>query len=83
MSRGSRAISALRRRRAQAAHWSAASARSSVTPKKNRNAVTVLLIVGGRTWVAFKCNWKRRKSSAVAVSGDRPRKLAKVLTARM
>jgi hypothetical protein len=57
--------------------------RSTVTLKKNRSAVTVPLMVGGRTPVLVKCSWKSRRSSAVAVSGDRPRKTVRFLTARM
>ena len=51
----------------------AASARPSVTVKKNRNAETVELIIAAPARFSVKCNWKRRRSSLVAVSGDRPR----------
>jgi hypothetical protein len=51
--------------------------------KKNRSAATMLFMVG--TGIApSRCSiWKRRKSSAVAVSGGRPRKVAKRPTSRM
>ena len=54
-----------------------------VTLKKNRSAVTVALMVGGRTPVSLMCSWKARRSSAVAVSGARPRKIVRFSTARM
>ena len=61
-----------------------ATARSSVTVKKKRSAVTVKLMLGGRTRFRVRCNWKSRKSSAVAVfAGDRPRKIVRFLTARL
>jgi len=56
------------------------SGRSSVTVKKKRNPATEPLMVGGRTPVSVWCNWKRRRSSGIAVSGERPRKAVKVLT---
>src|SRR5258707_10889052 len=37
----------------------------------------------GRTPVPVRCSWNERSSSGVAVSGDRPRKAASLLTARM
>ena len=58
-----------------------ASARSSVTVKRKRSAVTVKLIVGAPTRLSVRCNWKSRKSSAVAVSGDRQED-REILTAR-
>src|SRR6202171_1892747 len=39
-------------------------------------------MVGGRTPVPVRCSWNERSSSGVAVSGDRPRKAASLLTAR-
>ena len=35
--------------------------------------------VGGCTPLSVRCTWKRRTSSAVAVSGERPRKLGEAL----
>ena len=49
----------------------AASARPSVTVKKNRNAETVELIIGAPARFSVKCDWKRRRFSLVAVSGHR------------
>jgi hypothetical protein len=60
----------------------AKSGRSSVTVKKKRRAETALLTLGGCTPVCVWCNWKRRRSSAVAVSGDRPMKAANERTCR-
>jgi hypothetical protein len=54
----------------------ARSGRSSVTVKKKRSAETELLMLGGCMPLWVWCSWKRRRSSAVAVSGDRPRKPA-------
>src|ERR1700675_1061821 len=59
------------------------SGRSSVTLKKNRSAVTVALMLCGCKPVSVRCSWNARSSSGVAVSGERPRKLASFLTARM
>jgi TolB-like protein len=70
--RGSRTIVSRRAR----------SGRSSVTLKKKRRAATVLLMLGGCMPVCVWCSWKRRKSSAVAVSGDRPMKAANARTLR-
>jgi hypothetical protein len=51
--------------------------------KKNRSAETMLFIVGTGT-PASRCSiWKRRRSSAVAVSGERPTNVAKRPTSRM
>ena len=61
----------------------ASSGWSRVTVKKNRNAATALFIEGGRTPVSAWCSWKRRRSSAVAVSGERPRKAVNVRTWRI
>jgi hypothetical protein len=59
------------------------SGRSIVCVKKNRNAETMLLIVGVGT-PASRCSiWNRRTSSAVAVSGERRRNVAKRPTSRM
>src|SRR5215831_16420246 len=49
----------------------ARSGRSSVTVKKKRRAETALLMLGGCMPLCVWCSWKRRSSSAVAVSGDR------------
>ncbi len=50
--------------------------------KKNRSAVTVALMVGGCTPVSVRYSWNARSSSGVALSGERPRKVASLLTAR-
>jgi hypothetical protein len=51
--------------------------------KKKRKAATALLMLGGRAPVcAWRC-WNRRRSSAVAVSGDRLIKAANARTLRM
>ena len=55
----------------------------SVTVKKKRRAETALLTLGGCMPACVWCSWKRRKSSAVAVSGERPMKAANILTFRM
>jgi hypothetical protein len=60
----------------------ARSGRSSVTAKKKRSAATALLMLGGCTPVCVWCSWKQRRSSAVAVSGDRPMKAANARTFR-
>ena len=60
----------------------ARSGRSSVTVKKKRRAETALLMLGGCRPLRVWCSWKRRSSSAVAVSGDRPMKAAKARTWR-
>jgi hypothetical protein len=54
----------------------ARSGRSSVTVKKKRRAETALLMLGGCMPIRVWCSWNRRRSSAVAVSGDRPIKAA-------
>ncbi|ANY82962.1 hypothetical protein BB934_32605 (plasmid) [Microvirga ossetica] len=36
--------------------------------------------LGGVTPLSVRCNWKCRTSSGEAVSGERPRKAAKLLT---
>lgn len=53
------------------------SGRSSVTPKRKRNADTVAPMTDSLTPCSRRCNWKRRTSSAVAVSGERLRNAAK------
>ena len=58
----------------------ARSGRSSVTVKKKRKAETALLMLGGCMPLCVCCSWNRRRSSAVAVSGDRPMKAAKART---
>jgi hypothetical protein len=63
--------------------WRAISGRSSVTLKKKRSAVTVLFMVGGWAPASLWCTWKRRRSSAVALAGERPRNSERALTARM
>jgi hypothetical protein len=54
-----------------------------VIVRKKRNADACVFIFGGcapcSTWV----NWKRRMSSPVAVSGERPRNLAKASICRI
>jgi hypothetical protein len=71
--RGSRTIVSRRAR----------SGRSSVTVKKKRRAATAPLMLGGCMPVCVWCSWKRRRSSAVAVSGERPMKAANARTLRM
>jgi hypothetical protein len=56
------------------------SGRSSVTLKKNRSAETVALIFGVPAPLDAKCSRKLRMSSGLAVSGERPRNAAKLLT---
>jgi hypothetical protein len=60
----------------------AKSGRSSVTVKKKRRAETALLMLGGCMPLCVWCSWKRRRSSAIAVSGDRPIKAANARTCR-
>jgi hypothetical protein len=60
----------------------ARSGRSSVTVKKKRKAETALLTLGGCMPLCVWCSWKRRRSSAVAVSGERPMKAANARTFR-
>jgi hypothetical protein len=50
--------------------------------KKKRRAETALLTLGGCMPVCVWCNWKRRRSSAVAVSGERLMKAANARTLR-
>src|SRR5215831_435755 len=52
------------------------SGRSSVTVKKKRSAETELLMLGGSMPIRVWCSWNRRRSSAVAVSGERLMKAA-------
>jgi hypothetical protein len=54
-----------------------------VTVKKKRRAATAALRLGGLTPLSERCNWNCRTSSGEAVSGERPRKAAKLLTWRM
>jgi hypothetical protein len=54
-----------------------------VCVKKNRSAETMLFIVGTGTPASHCSTWKRRRSSAVAVSGGRPTNVAKRPTSRM
>ena len=56
--------------------------RSRVTVKKKRRAETALLMLGGCMPIRVWCSWNRRRSSAVAVSGDRPIKAANARTWR-
>jgi hypothetical protein len=58
------------------------SPRPSVISKKNRRPVMVALSVIEEVPCSTMCNWNRRRSSAVALSGERPRKPAKRRTAR-
>ena len=60
----------------------ARSGRSSVTVKKKRRAETALLMLGGCMPIRVWCSWNRRRSSAVAVSGERPIKAANARTWR-
>jgi hypothetical protein len=41
------------------------------------------LTVGTPTPLETRCSWKRRMSSKLAAHGDRPKKAAKALMARM
>jgi hypothetical protein len=60
----------------------ARSGRSSVVPKRKRSAETDPLITDAPRPSSVCLSWKRRKSSAVAVSGERPMKAAKLRTWR-
>jgi hypothetical protein len=60
----------------------ARSGRSSVTLNRKRRAETALLMLGAPTPFSVWCSWKRRTSSAVAVSGERPMKAENALTCR-
>src|SRR6202166_3511501 len=51
--------------------------------EENRSAVTVAWMLGGCKPVSVRCSWNARSSSAVAVSGERPKKPASFLTARI
>jgi hypothetical protein len=51
--------------------------------KKKRKAETALLTLGGCMPLCVWWSWKRRRSSAVAVSGERPMKAANARTFRM
>ena len=51
--------------------------------KKNRSADTMAFMVGTGTPRSHCSTWKRRTSSAVAVSGERPRNVANRPTSRM
>ena len=59
---------------------SAVSERSSVTLKRNHSAETVALIFGVPAPLDARCSRKPRTSSDLAVSGERPRNVAKSLT---
>src|SRR5215472_2840034 len=58
------------------------SGRSSVTVKKKRSAETELLMLGACMPIRVWCSWNRRRSSAVAVSGERLMKAANDRTCR-
>jgi hypothetical protein len=58
------------------------SLRSSVTSKKNFNPVIVTFRVIGEVPRSTRCSWKLRRSSTVAVSGERRRYPASRRTAR-
>jgi hypothetical protein len=51
--------------------------------KEKRSAEACAFIFGGCAPCSTCADWKRRMSSPVAVSGERPRKLAKASTCRM
>src|SRR6266851_8431691 len=51
--------------------------------EEERSAVTVALMLCGCKPVSVRCSWNARSSSGVALSGERPRKLASFLTARI
>jgi hypothetical protein len=59
------------------------SGRPSVMSNKNFSPVMVALIVTGLVPASTRCSWKRRRSSTLAESGDRPRNTASLRTARM
>jgi hypothetical protein len=50
--------------------------------QRNRSAAIAELILGTPIRCSAICTWKRRTSSLVALSGDRPKKAAKLLTWR-
>jgi hypothetical protein len=54
-----------------------------VVAKKKRSAEAEPFSVGGCTPLSVRCTWNRRTSSAVAISGERPRNLAKASTWRI
>jgi hypothetical protein len=58
-----------------------ASPRPKVTPKKKRKAETAAFMLVAEAPPDLMCSWKRRRSSAVAASGERPKKTVKFLTA--
>ena len=58
------------------------SARPRVTSKKSSRAVTAAFTLPRRTPRSTKSSWKRRRSSAVAVAGERLRKPLRRLTQR-
>lgn len=58
------------------------SGRSIVWVKKNRNAETMLSVVGTGTPDSCGSSWNRRRSSAVAIPGERPGNVAKRSTSR-
>jgi hypothetical protein len=51
--------------------------------KKKRSAEACVFIFGGCAPASIWLAWKRRTSSAVAVSGERPRNLANASTWRI
>ena len=72
-----------RRDRAEPVVAAAKSSRRSVTRYKNRSPVMVRLRLQMLTLVSERCNWNRRMSSAVAVSGDRFKNAANCFQLRM
>jgi hypothetical protein len=64
--------------------WPASlSSRPQVTPKKNRSEMMRPLKVVAESPSFVICSCQARRSSGVAVSGDRPRKAANSFTLRM
>ena len=59
------------------------SPRPRVMSKKNFSPVSVALSVMGEVPASTRCSWKLRRSSTVAVSGERLRKTVSLRTARM
>ena len=49
------------------------SGRPTVTEKKKRSAVILVFRLGPEIPPVTRCSWNRRRSSTLAVSGDRPR----------
>jgi hypothetical protein len=59
------------------------SPRPRVVSKKNFKPVSVAFSVMGEVPASTRCSWKLRRSSTVAVSGERLRNFVSLRTARM